>query len=51
MVDVEAQLDQVKNVAVCGVSSGGSCRHDRLDDTKGGDVLLLRGGVLDPLGF
>ena len=51
VVDVESHLDQVNNVVVFGVSSGGYCRHDVLDDTKEGVLLSISGGFLDPVGF
>ena len=51
MVDIEAQLDQVNNMAVFGVSSGGYCRHDGLEDTNRGGLISISGGIINPVGF
>ena len=34
-----------------GVGGGGSCGHDRVNNSKGGGLLTLGGDILDPVVF
>ena len=49
--EVEAQLDQVRNVPGFGVKGGGSHGHNRLDNTQGSGFSPLECRILDPISF
>ena len=48
---VEAQLDQVGDVAGLWVGGGGSRGHGGLGDAKGGIYFMLDGGNFNPVSF
>ena len=48
---VEAQLDQVGNVAGIWVRFRGSCNHDGLDNAKGGGFSLIDWEIFNPVSF
>ena len=49
--ELEAQLDQVGDVAGLWVGGGGSRGHGGLGDAKGGIYFLLDGGNFNPVSF
>ena len=51
MAEVEAQLEQVGNIAVLGVGGVFRHGHDGLGNAEGGGLFLFERRVLDAVGF
>ena len=47
----EPQLDQVNNMSDFLVEGGGSHRHDGVNNSQGGEILLLDWGIFYPISF